>query len=135
MSSSFKKTIEEVSAALKDLHKSLLMLEAKILESESGRALNPYELLHATLNEPSLAWLRKLSALIVTIDTLLDEVANLTANEASQVADAIFKLIERPPENSDGEFWRKYSGHLSNAEVILRHSRVKDLATRLRPKM
>lgn len=135
MSSSFKKPIEEVSTALKDLHKSLLMLEAKALEAESGRPLNPYELLHASLNEPALAWLRKISALIVTIDTLIDEAANLTATEASHVANAVFNLIEKPANPEDSEFWHKYSSHLSNAEVILRHSKVKDLATRLRPKM
>ena len=64
-----KKQFQELSTALQSLHRDLLMMEAKTLEGESGRKLSPYDLLHASLHDPNLAWLRQISSLIVNSAT------------------------------------------------------------------
>ena len=118
-----------------DLHRDLLMLESKRLADESGRRMNPYELLHASLHDPEFAWLRAMSALIVTIDTVIDESTNLSGKEISQIADEVMKLIEPDKDQATHEFWQKYSAYLSSADIIMKHSTVKDLIARLKPNM
>ncbi len=110
------------------------MLEAKALETRMNRKISPYELLNASLNDPSLAWLRHMSAMIVNIDMVVDESPNLSATEAHQIASAVSELIENPGAVSRADFWDKYSGYLSsNPDIIMRHSNVKMLIGNLRP--
>lgn len=136
MSDGLKNQFNELSSALTELHKALLMLEAKKLEGEMGRSITPYELLHASLHDPNLAWLRRLSALIVTIDTVIDETPQLSAQEANQVASAVLTVIEKPSSLIETDFWAHYSDYLhSNPDVIMLHSRVKTLLMNLRPQM
>jgi hypothetical protein len=136
MSGDLKQKFKELSAALIELHRQLLMLEAKKLASESGRPMTPYELLHASLNDPKLAWLRFMSELIVNIDTIVDETPNLSSKEASQVADEVSNLLEKPQTTDNRDFWTGYSKYLSeNPDIIMKHSQVKALLTNLRPKM
>ena len=131
-----KMQFQELSTALQSLHRDLLMMEAKLLEGETGRKLTPYELLHASLNDPNLAWLRQISSLIVTIDTTIDEATNLGATEAVQIANAVLTLFEKPPALIDTDFWTKYAKYLnSNPDVIMKHAQVKSLVGNLRPKM
>ncbi len=133
MSAELKKTLNELSRALQKLHKDLLMLEAKGLSSESERSLNPYELLHAALNDPRLNWLRKISSLIVTIDTLVDEAENLSGIEANQITELVLNLLDKSPP-IDEEFWRSYSKYLtSNPDIIMRHAQVKEITDKLKP--
>lgn len=133
---SLKPLFQDISRALTELHRELLMREATKLESEGGRKISPYELLHASLYDPRLAWLRPMSALIVVIDTMIDEAPNLSGQEASQIANEVLSLLERPASGSDSDFWSKYSSYLSHdADVIMRHSKVKAHIASLRPKM
>lgn len=134
MSTDLKHTFSELSKALQRLHKDLLMLEAKRLEQERGKPLNPYELLNASLNDPSLAWLRKMSELIVNIDTIIDETPNLSAQESHRVANEVLLVLEKPLGMIATDFWSNYSAYLtSNPEIIIRHSHVKEILDQLRP--
>lgn len=136
MSADLKQKFKELSASLIELHRQLLMLEAKKLATESGRTMTPYELLHASLHDPQLAWLRFMSELIVNIDTIIDETPNLSSKEASQVADEVSNLLEKPQTSNNKDFWTGYSKYLSeNPDIIMKHSQVKGLLTNLRPKM
>lgn len=136
MSSDLKKTLQELSAALRDLHRDLLMLEAKVLEGELGRKLTPYELLDASLRDSNLAWLRQMSLLIVSIDTTIDEATNLSGKESNQIAAEVLALLEKPQGPTETAFWTKYTSYLShNADIIMKHSRVKSLVGRLKPMM
>lgn len=136
MSTETKQVFQELAKALIDLHRDLLMLQAKTLESESGRKISPYELLHASLHNPQFAWLRLMSEIIVTIDTLIDESENLSAKEASEIAEEVLNLIERPQGSNHTEFWNRYSHFLSvNPDIIMKHSRVKEIISRLKPSM
>ena len=135
MANILRKQFSELSQALQGLHRELLMLEAKLLEAQLGRKISPYELLDASLNNPTLAWLRHMSAMIVNIDTVVDESENLSAAEAHQIASAVSELIENQGANAaTSAFWDKYSSYLSsNPDIIMRHSQVKLLLAGLRP--
>lgn len=136
MSQDLKGKFKELSSSLMDLHRTLLMLEAKTLETESGRAITPYELLHATLHDPNLAWLRAISQLIVNIDTIIDEATNLSSKESIQVASAVSNLLENPQGAQVQDFWTHYTKYLSsNADVIMKHSKVKSIISNFSPKM
>ncbi|NJL25840.1 MAG: hypothetical protein HC902_12155 [Calothrix sp. SM1_5_4] len=132
---SLKSQFQSLSLALQDLHRSLLMLEAKQLELDTGRKITPYELLHASLHDPNMAWLRQMSSLIVSIDTIVDETTNLSGAESHRVASQVLTLLEKPAGSADDGFWRRYSSYLSeNPEIIMKHSKVKDLVSSMRPK-
>ncbi len=134
MANTLKSVFIELSTSLKDLHRDLLMLEAKKMEARMGRKVNPYELLNASLHDASFAWLRTMSELIVQIDTVIDETPNLSAQESHRVANEVLTVLEKPPGLIATDFWTHYSDYLaSNADVIMRHSTVKEILGRLRP--
>lgn len=133
MHKQLKEALQKLSQALQSLHRDLLMTESRRLASESGEPVNPYDLLQASLHDPSFAWLRKMSALIVHIDTIIDETEVLTGIEANQIHDLVLRLIEKPDPKLDQEFWSKYQAYLSDAEIILKHSKVKEILELLRP--
>lgn len=135
MHETIKRSLQQLSSALQELHRDLLMLEAKSAETESGQRLGPYELLQASLHDPKFAWLRLMSAAIVQIDTIIDEVPTLTAKDASEIANQVLGLIEKPGEKLSQDFWNKYTSHLKNPDTIMRHSKVKTILESLKPKM
>ena len=136
MANALKQPIEDLSRALQALHRELLMFEAARLERKTERKLNPYELLNASLNDPELAWLRELSALIVVIDTTVDEAPNLSGQEATTLADRTLGLLDQTPGASATPFWGHYTRYLGeHPDLILQHARVKDLASALKPRM
>lgn len=117
-----------------ELHRALLMLEAKKLEQAAGKKLTPYELLGASLQDPALAWLRVISQLIVSIDTIIDETPMLSNQDANRVANEVLTALEKPPGLIATDFWTHYSEYLhSNADIIMMHSKVKTLLSELRP--
>jgi len=131
-----RRHFDELTSALKDLHKALLMLEAKKMEQALGRKVSPYELLSASMNDPNLAWLRSMSELIVSIDIVIDETPSLTAQEANKAVVEVLNVIEKPPGLIATDFWTRYTEYLgSNPEVIMLHSKVKKILDSLRPKM
>ena len=68
-----KDKLQELSKLLIRLHKSLINFESDQHEKREQRKFSPHEMLHLSLNDPHFAWLRKVSELIVEIDTLVDD--------------------------------------------------------------
>jgi hypothetical protein len=136
MANHLKHDLDQLSKALQDLHRSMLMSEAKLVAAEYGRPLTSYELLNASLNNPTLAWLRQLSSLIVEIDTIVDEAPNLGAQETNLVTVKTLALLDPAGDLPPTEFWEKYTRSLrEQPELILKHARVKDLVAALAPRM
>ena len=136
MSTDLKKSFDELSRAIQRLHRALLMAESRRLTAETGREFTPYELLNASLNDPSLAWLRRLSTLIVDIDTLVDDAPNLGATEATAVSAKVSGLLDQPTNESPAEFWDKYTAGINaDPDLVLQHARIKDMVGALRPRM
>ena len=59
----------------------------------------------------------------------------LSGKEIGQIADEVMKLIEPDKHQATHQFWQKYSAYLSSADIIMKHSTVKDLIARLKPNM
>lgn len=133
MGNSLKIALQGLSQALQELHRTLLLTEAQRLSNESGAPVNPYDLLQASLHDPSFAWLRQMSMLIVHIDMVVDETENLSGTEANQIHELVLRLIEKPDEGKDQEFWSKYSAYLNDPEIIMMHSKVKTILGSLAP--
>lgn len=136
MEPDLKQKFKELSTALMELHKALLMTEAKALEAAYGRKVTPYELLNASFNDVNFAWLRVLSQLIVSIDTIVDETPALSGQDANQVANDVLQVLEKPASMMHNDFWTKYSAHLGNSpDIIMMHSKVKIILDSFRPRM
>lgn len=136
MSEAIRANLKNLSHALQSLHRDLLMLQARSLAQEDGKPVNPYELLRASLHDPEFSWLRKMSALIVHIDTIVDELENLSGRETNEIAGLVLALIEKPEPRLNQEFWNRYSSYLANdPNIILKHSKVKEILSALRPNL
>lgn len=136
MSEAIRTNLKNLSHALQSLHRDLLMLQARSLSQEDGKPINPYELLRASLHDPAFSWLRKMSALIVHIDTIVDEIDNLSGRETGEIANMVLALIEKPEASLNQEFWIRYSAHLStDPNIIMKHSKVKEILSALKPNL
>ncbi len=120
-----KEKLHELSRLLMGIHKSLLLYEKDLQEKRENRSLNPHEMLHLSLHDAHFAWLRKISDLIVAIDTRVDAKEALTENDcalfSSEVAELFFSDSEKPHE-----FKAKLMAAVSsNSEIILQLSSIR----------
>jgi len=110
-----------IRGALLHLHKTLLERERDEYERGHGKIGNSYEYLNLVMHNPSFAWLRNLSELIVQIDEALDgreTASETTANALMQQA----RLLLTPNE-AGPEFQRKYYASVQESpEVVLAHA-------------
>ena len=112
--------LRAIRAALLHLHKTLLERERDAYERGHGKIGNSYEYLNLVMNEPSFAWLRNLSELIVQIDEALD--GRETAGEGKANALIQQSRLLLTPNESGPEFQRKYFASVQESpEVLLAH--------------
>jgi hypothetical protein len=113
--------LREIRTALLRLHKTLLELERDAYERAHGKVSNSYEYLNLVMHNPSFAWLRHLSELIVQIDEALDgreRPSEATANALIQQS----RLLLTPNE-AGPEFQRKYYASVQESPaVVLAHA-------------
>ena len=113
--------LREIRTALLRLHKTLLELEREVYERAHGKISNSYEYLNLVMHNPSFAWLRHLSELIVQIDEALDgreRSSEATANALIQQS----RLLLTPNE-AGPEFQRKYYASVQESPaVVLAHA-------------
>jgi hypothetical protein len=116
-------TLRELRQSLLTLHKALLDDERLRYEREHGRIESGGSLLQLLVTDPSFAWLRVLSALIVQIDERLDADEPLTAADVKQLRDEVRTAIA--PNELGGEFQRNYARALqSSPHVVMLQGRV-----------
>lgn len=114
--------LQEVSAALLELHRLLIAVARAEYESLNGPVSGPNHLLQLLMNDAGFMWLRELSGLIVRIDELAES-EELTRSEAASIRSAIDSLIASP-EGSD--FARRYAVVLQNDPAVLQsHAEVR----------
>lgn len=97
--------LSDLSSSILKLHKALLEFQKHKVEKQTGKTLNPYEMLGAALNDPEFAWLKSLSQMVVEIDlaseTASDESAHPleAANSPEFDSEKIKKFWENPPKS------------------------------------
>lgn len=126
--------LSELSSAILKLHKALLEFQKQKIEQQTGRVLNPYEMLGAALNDPEFAWLRPLSEMVVEIDLAseisVDKTAHPleSANSPKFDSEKVRGFWENPPPD--------FQTHLieaiqANPDVSFLFSEVRLRATRI----
>ncbi len=75
------------------LHKALMDYQKTQFEQQSGLVQNPNHYYQLVLNDPSFAWLRTLSALVVSIDELLEKPEELTEQKQTEIGQYTKKLL------------------------------------------
>jgi hypothetical protein len=108
------------------LHKALLEDERVRYERENGRLESGGKLLQLLVSDPSFAWLRVLSALIVQIDERFDGDDPLTPADVKQLRDEVRVAIA--PNDSGDDFQRNYARALqSSPQAVMLQGRVSAL--------
>jgi hypothetical protein len=116
-----RQKLREVRTALLRLHKILLEHERDSYERANGKIGNSYEYLNLVMHDPSFAWLRHLSELIVQIDELLDAKEGASEGTASALLEQSRLLLT--PNEVGPEFQRKYFSSVQESpDVVLAHA-------------
>jgi hypothetical protein len=103
------------------LHKSLLDMERQDFEKRSGR-VSSGELLQLVINHAHFAWLRRISALVVEIDELLNSDEPATLGDVDGLISRA-RLLFTSPETE--EFKTKYQTALQREpSVVMAHASV-----------
>jgi hypothetical protein len=130
MSDPRRQTLLDIRRGLLGLHKALIVAEQVTYERINGRVGSTGKLLQLVLNDPWFTWLHPLSQMVVRIDELLEDDADLTDVEVAYFLTEVRALI-RPSEEGDG-FERSYYEALQREpDVIFAHVEVKKLLTKI----
>ena len=101
--------LKESRKILLSLHKSLVDFERSIYEGMHGTQTGG-QFLNVLLADPSFAWLRKFSTLIVDIDEMIAQKDGFPDNAVDTHLSKLRELVEMKTE--DQEFIAKYRGAL-----------------------
>lgn len=125
MHESTRQTLDDLHGPLLHLHKTLLEIERKAYEKVHGR-VSPNDLLKLALNDEQFAWLRELSALIVSVEELLEADEPVEEDSARSVLTQMRTLLV-PSETGDA-FGRKYFNALqADPGAVLAHRAVSQI--------
>jgi hypothetical protein len=127
-----RKDVESLAVALLELHKELLEIVRGEVELRRGSPIPAGLFLQALLEDPSLQWLRPLSALIVELETLSEQKEPIDRADAIRIADEV-ELHVSPSEKSHSALAQRYEELLQRSpEVVVAHGRVRAALARLR---
>ena len=119
--------MEELAAALRDLHRALTERVRRDYEHEQHCLLSPGEFLHLLISDPRLAWIRPLSELMVDLDVFLQADPSPTEDEAAAVRTEVGRFIAPEPREASesyATFARQYWPYISNdAQIAMAHAR------------
>jgi hypothetical protein len=120
--------LRELAAGLRDLHRALL--EQQRLEHERVHlvVVNGAQLLHLVAHDPGFAWLRVLSAVMVDLDTLIDEPAPPSEDELAAIRQ---ELEETFSPAAPARFWEKATPLLQDPRVAIGYGRVRSVLAKL----
>lgn len=108
------------------LHKALIDSERVEYESSFGTIPNPNQFLKLLINDPWFAWLQPFSAMVVSVDELIDVEEPLTKADLTRVKSQASHLL-KASEEGDG-FGRSYFESLQREpDVVLAHAAVMKL--------
>lgn len=126
-SGELKNTLSELREKLVELHKALIDSERVEYESSFGTIATPNQFLKLLIEDPWFAWLQPISAMVVSIDELMDEDEEpLTQATVARVRNQASSLL-RATEEGEG-FGRSYFESLQRTpDVVLAHAAVMKL--------
>lgn len=108
------------------LHKAVIDSERVEYESSFGTIPNPNQFLKLLINDPWFAWLQPFSAMVVSIDELMDQEEPLTKGDMERVKKQAADLL-KASEEGEG-FGRSYYESLQREpDVVFAHAAVMKL--------
>lgn len=111
-----KTKIENLSVALKDVHKRYLELERIQAEDYYQKKITPFEFLMMLTQDKNFKWLQPFSALIAEMDSFADESDEMTSFDLERFKKQVSKLFD---EN-------RYKDHLlADPSFVVLHSSLK----------
>lgn len=114
------KTLRE---QLLQLHKALLDYQKAEHEAQHGLISNPNLYYQLVVSHESFAWLKTLSALIVSIDELLEDKEGVTEEQTKRIITYTQKLLTE--QNSTSAFFAHYQTAVeNNSEVSQLHKQM-----------
>jgi len=129
-----RKRLDEVSHALRPLHKALVDLVQADYEKRQGRPVGgPVQLFQLLTQDPFFLWLHPMSALMAEIDELYDQKEPIAPDAVAGVRATLESLIaDRGQEPSPDSFISRYLEILQNEPaVVMAHARVRKALDRL----
>lgn len=115
--------LDELRAALLELHKAILHAQRIAYEREHGRVDSRGELLQLVVRHPDFAWIRALSSLIAELDERAESSAADRDEEMAAVIRALQTLIE--PNGTNADFTTRYWPLLQEVpEALVAHVRL-----------
>ena len=117
------RVLGDVRLSLLRLHKQLLDAEQLRYERENGRVSSGGALLQLVIHDPSFAWLRTLSGLVVRIDEEMEGDEPMTDERARAAISEIRALLLADEAGED--FQRNYHRVLQDApDIVIAHREV-----------
>jgi hypothetical protein len=119
-----KDRLNELTRALRDLHRSLVEVERRNYEREWGPVGDGGQLLQLLTKHPQFDWLHRLSEFIVDIDELADQPAVSDADLRASFVQA--NALLAPAEADSTDFSRRYVALLQdNPALVMAHANVR----------
>ena len=98
------------------LHKALMEYQKIEFERTNGLVQNPNHYYQLVLNDPTFVWLRTLSALVVSMDELLEKPEELSEQKIQDIAVYTKKLLTTS-DKSD-VFASKYQAEVAASDPV-----------------
>ena len=126
--------LDDVSHALRPLHKALVDLVQADYEKRQGRPVGgPVQLFQLLTRDPFFLWLHPMSALMAEIDELYDQKEPVAMDAVAAVRTTLESLVgNRGQEPSPDSFVSRYLEILQkDPNVVMLHARVRKALDRL----
>jgi hypothetical protein len=129
-----RKRLDEVTHALRPLHKTLVDLVRVAYEKRQGHPVGgPVQLFQLLTQDPFFLWLHPMSALMAEIDELYDQKEPIALADVGAVRTTLESLIgDRGQEPSPDSFVSRYLEILQHSpDVVMAHARLRKALDRL----
>jgi hypothetical protein len=123
-----RRRLDEVTHALRPLHKVLVELVRAEYEKKVGRIVaGPVQLFQLLTQDPFFLWLHPMSALMAEIDELYDQKEPIDPVAVAAVRSTLESLVgNRGQEPSPDSFVSRYLEMLQNVpDVVMAHARLR----------
>ena len=108
--------LNDIREQLLHLHKALLEYQKRTYETTNGPVQNPNHYYQLVVSDESFAWLKTLSALVVSIDELLESKETKTEAEIDQIDQYTKNILTTPGRN--GAFGTNYTEALKKDDAV-----------------
>lgn len=108
--------LNDIREQLLHLHKALLEYQKRMYETTNGPVQNPNHYYQLVVSDESFAWLKTLSALVVSIDELLESKETKTETEINQIAQYTKNILTTTGGN--GAFGTNYTEALKKDDTV-----------------